>query len=113
MPTEKQTYRLVAMYCRPLLAISAAGTLSVAGTLVMVGSSALASTFCITSMLKAALTAISVLLLRSMRQKSEDYFYINLGQHPKKLLGLALCADAAAYIIACSLILFVRYVSNL
>ena len=113
MPTEKQTYRLVAMYCRPLLVISIAGTLAVTGTLVLVGSNSLVAALSILSMLKAALTAISVLLLFSMRQKREDYFYINIGLHPRKLLGMALCADAATYIIACSLVLFVRHALNL
>ena len=91
---------------------SALGTISAAGTLVFVSKESLAATLYILSMLKVAVMAISVFLFFNMRQEREDYFYINIGQHPRKLLGMALCTDAATYITICTLIMIARYVFN-
>lgn len=113
MLTEKQIFRLIRTYCSPVLVLAGTGTASAAGALALTSYGSIAATFCILCILKAATTAIAVLLFKSMRKPEEDYFYINIGQHPVKLLKTALCADAAIYILACSLIILLRYVINL
>ena len=113
MLTEKQLFRLIRIYCSPVLALAGIGTASAAVALALTSNEATASTFCILCILKVATTAIAVLLFKSMRKPEEDFFYINIGQHPNKLLKTALCADAAIYIIICFLILLLRYVINL
>lgn len=110
MLSEKQTFRLMLMYCGPYLLISGAGTLAAAGVLAFVGKELMTEAFVMITFLKIGLAPMSVALLRMLSRGREDYFYINLGQHPTKLLKMAVCLDAAVYISLCMLIMLLRHV---
>ncbi len=110
MLSEKQTFHLMLMSCGPYLLISGAGTLAAAGVLAFVGKELMTEAFVMITFLKMGLAAMSVALLRMLSRGREDYFYINLGQHPTKLLKMAVCLDAAIYIFLCMLIMILRHV---
>ena len=112
MLSEKQIYRLVMLYCRPIVFISGLSTLAGAGTLLMVGSKTFLSALYIVTLLKVLCDAVSVVLLKLMAREREYYFYINIGQHPRKLLKMALCFDAFIYFTVCLFIFVIRYVFN-
>lgn len=112
MLSEKQIYRLVMLYCRPIVFISGLSTLAGASTLLMVGSKTFLSALYIVTLLKVLCDAVSVVLLKLMAREREYYFYINIGQHPRKLLKMALCSDAVIYFTVCLFISVLRYVFN-
>lgn len=112
MLSEKQIYRLVMLYCRPIVFISGLSTLAGASTLLMVGSKAFLSALYIVTLLKVLCDAVSVVLLKLMAREREYYFYVNIGQHPRKLLKMALCFNAVIYFTACLFISVIRYVFN-
>lgn len=112
MLSEKQIYRLVMLYCRPIVFISGLSTLAGASTLLMVGSKTFLSALYIVTLLKVLVVAVSVVLLKLMAREREYYFYINIGHHPRKLLKMALCSDAVIYFTVCLFISVIRYVFN-
>lgn len=110
MLSEKQIFRLVFMYCGPYLLISGAGTLAAAGVLPFVGRELMIEAFVMVTLLKMGLAAMAVALLKMLSSGRGDFFYINLGQHPSKLLKMAVCMDSAIYISLCILIMLMRNV---
>lgn len=112
MLSEKQIYRLVMLYCRPIVFISGLATLAGASTLLLVGNKSLLPAFYIVTLLKVLVVAVSVMLLKIMAREREYYFYINIGMHPRKLLKTALSFDAVIYFTICLFILVLRYVFN-
>lgn len=112
MLSEKQIYRLVMLCCRPIVLISGVGTLAAASSLFLVGGKSLLPTFYIVTLLKVIVVAASVVLLKIMAREREYYFYINIGQHPSKLLKMAFCFDAFIYFTVCLFIFVLRYVFN-
>ena len=98
------------MCCSPYLFISGAGTLAAAGVLVFVGKEFMTEAFVMITFLKIGLAAMSVALLKMLSRGREDYFYINLGQHPNKLLKMGIYLDLAIYISLCILIILLRNV---
>lgn len=110
MLSEKQTFRLMLMSCGPYLLISGAGLLAASGVLAFVGRELMTEAFVMVTLLKMGLAVMSVALLRMLSRGREDYFYINLGQHPTKLLKMAVSLDAAVYISLCMVIMLLRYV---
>lgn len=112
MLSEKQIFRLVMLYCRPIVLISAVATLAAICTLFMVGEKALLPAFYILTLLKVLGVAVSVVFLKIMARDREYYFYVNIGQHPKKLLRMALFYDAVIYFTVCLFIFVLRYVFN-
>lgn len=110
MLPEKQIFRLMLMHCAPFLLISGAGTLAAAGVLAFVGRELITEVFVINSILKMGLVAAAVVLLKLLSREGGEYFYINLGQHPNKLLKMGICLDLAIYFSLSILIIILRNV---
>lgn len=110
MLSEKQIFRLMLMHCAPYLLVSGAGTLVSAGVLALVGRELLTEMLVLNFILKLGLVAVAVVLLRVLSSGREEYFYINLGQHPNRLLKMGICLDLGIYISLCILIILLRNV---
>ncbi len=112
MLQKKEILRLMMMYCGPVPVISGFGTLSAGGVLLMVGNKALIPSLYIVTLLKILMLGVLLLCFKIMSSGNLDYFYINVGWHPRKLLRLAVCIDSVTYTLVCILILLFRYVFN-
>lgn len=100
------------MYCGSVLVVSGFGTLSAMGVLLMVGNKALIPSLYVATLLKMLMLGVLLLCFKIMSSGKQDYFYINVGWHPRKLLRLAICIDSVTYILFCILVLLLRYVFN-
>lgn len=101
--------RLMALYARPVLIISGTGSTLALLLMMSVSISSLTDTMMTATILKILITAISALLFRMLASKDREYFYINVGVHPKLLLKWAISLDAAAYIVLSILIIVIRH----
>lgn len=102
----------MAQYTGPYLMISGAGTFAVLLLTAVTAKENLIATVSIASVLKILICAITVLLFRMIGAKHLEWFYINIGLHPRKLLKWAISADAAVYITACTMIIILKNVLN-
>ena len=107
--TKIKILRLMLLYCSPVLIFSGLVTIAISALLLLVGKEILVDLFFMVTILRYAIVAAVTLLFRLTSSKSQECFYINLGQHPSKLLKLALGLDSVIYITLCLTIIFIRY----
>ena len=107
--TKIKILHLMLLYCSPVLVFSGLVTLAISALLLLVGKEILVDLFFMVTILRYAIVAAVTLLFRLTSSKAQECFYINLGQHPSKLLKLALGLDSVIYITLCLTIIFIRY----
>lgn len=97
-------------YTRPSMIISGVGSLAAFLLLSSVSIGSLSDTVMTATILKLLITAISFILLRMLASKDRDYFYINVGIHPRILMRWSISLDVAVYFAGCILITLIRNV---
>ena len=110
MISTKQKIKLTITYTLPVLIISGLGSLSASMLLCMISKEGLTTAFITATVLKLVITAIAALLFRMLTSKDQEFFYINIGLHPFKLLRWAIMADISMYLILSTLIIVIRNV---
>lgn len=110
MISLRQKIKLTITYTRPVLIITGLGSLSAAMLLCMISKGNLTTAFNTAIVLKLVITAIATLLFNMLTSKDQDYFYINIGLHPSKLLRWAILADILVFLILSTLIILIRNV---
>ena len=107
--TKIKILRLMLLYCSPVLVFSGLATLAISALLLLVGKEILVDFFFMITILRYAIVAAVTLLFRLTSSRAQECFYINLGQHPSRLLKLALGLDSVIYITLCTTIIFIRH----
>lgn len=107
--TKIKILRLMLLYCSPVLVFSGLATLAISALLLLVGKEILVDFFFMITILRYAIVAAVTLLFRLTSSRAQECFYINLGQHPSRLLKLALGLDSVIYITLCMTIIFIRH----
>ena len=107
--TKIKILRLMLIYCSPVLVFSGLATLAISALLLLVGKEILVDFFFMITILRYAIVAAVTLLFRLTSSRAQECFYINLGQHPSRLLKLALGLDSVIYITLCMTIIFIRH----
>ncbi len=97
-------------YTRPSLIVSGAGTIIAFLFMASVSIGSLSDFVMLATVLKLLIIAISFLLLRILASKDRDYFYINVGIHPRILMRWSISLDVAVYFAGCILITLIRNV---
>ena len=110
MLTNLHKLKLMVIYTRPILIISGIGSLAIFALLANVSLNSLIVTTITATMFKMVITALAAILFRMMVSKDRDYFYINIGLHPSRLLKWSICSDYAIYLTVCTLIIIIRHV---
>lgn len=108
MISSRQKIKLTITYALPVLIISGLGSLSASMLLCMISKEGLTTAFITATVLKFVITAIASLLFKMLTSRDQDYFYINIGLHPSKLLTWAILADMVMYFILSILIIVIR-----
>ena len=107
--TKIKILRLMLLYCSPVLVFSGLATLAISALLLLVDKEILVDFFFMITILRYAIVAAVTLLFRLTSSRAQECFYINLGQHPSRLLKLALGLDSVIYITLCMTIIFIRH----
>lgn len=110
MISDSHKLKLMAIYTRPILIISGTGSLAIFALLANVSLNSLIVTTITATMFKMVITALAAILFRMMVSKDRDYFYINIGLHPSKLLKWSICSDYTVYLAICIFIIVIRHV---
>lgn len=97
-------------YTRPALTVSGLGSLAAFLLWIHVSIESLFDAVMLATVLKILITAIINLLFRILAAKERDYFYINIGIHPRILLMWSISLDVATYIAGATLIILIRNV---
>lgn len=109
MISGRQKIKLMAMYARPVLIISGLGSISAATLMIMISIERLTTGFTTATVLKLVILAIATLLFKMLTSKDQEFFYINIGLHPSRLLRWAILIDLAIFFILCTLIMIIRH----
>ena len=109
MISGRQKIKLMAMYARPVLIISGLGSISAAMLMIMISIERLRMAVTTGMVLKSVILAIATLLFKMLTSKDQEFFYINLGLHPSRLLRWAILTDLVMYLIICTLIIIIRH----
>ena len=97
-------------YTRPALTVSVLGRLDAFLLWIHVSIESLFDAVTLATVLKILITAIINLMSRILAAKERDYFYINIGIHPRILLMWSISLDVATYIAGATLIILIRNV---
>ncbi len=97
-------------YTRPSLTVSGIGSIVAFMFMAKVSIGSLSDFIMLATVLKLLIIAISFLLLRILASKDRDYFYINVGIHPRILMRWSISLDVAVYFAGCILITLIRNV---
>ena len=110
MMTDRQKLKLMATYARPFLIISGLGSISAMLTLAMVGKGSMTGSFFAMTFLKLVISAIALILFKLLTSKDQEFFYINIGLHPRLLVRWAVAIDLKLYFSICIFIIVFRNV---
>ena len=110
MLTTRQKFSLMLTYTRPSLTVSGMGSIVAFLFMAKVGIGSLSDFIMLATILKILIISISFLLLRMLASKDRDYFYINIGIHPRILMRWSITLDASVYLAGCILITIIRNV---
>lgn len=107
---RSQILKLMTIYARPFLIISGLGSLSAMLTLSITGKESMTGSFFALTFLKLVIAAIALILFKLLTSKDQEFFYINIGLHPRLLLRCAVVIDLSLYFFICILIMVFRNV---
>lgn len=97
-------------YTRPALIVSGLGSLAAFMLWIGVSIESLFDAVTLATVLKILIIAIINILFRMLASKDREYFYINIGIHPRVLLKWSILFDATTYIAGATLIIIIRNV---
>lgn len=97
-------------YTRPSLTVSGIGSIVAFLFMAKVSIGNLSDFIMLATVLKLLIIAISFLLLRILASKDRDYFYINVGIHPRILMRWSISLDFTTYLAGSILITLIRNV---
>ena len=97
-------------YTRPSLTVSGIGSIVAFLFMAKVSIGNLSDFIMLATVLKLLIIAISFLLLRILASKDRDYFYINVGIHPRILMRWSTSLDFTTYLAGSILITLIRNV---
>lgn len=110
MLTKKDKFNLMVSYTCPILIVAGLSSLVSLVFLTMTSIESLATLFMVFTFLKILAESLTVLLFNSLKSKGQDYFYINLGLHPKNLLIWEISIEAILYILLFIPLIIIRNV---
>ena len=110
MLSSRQKFKLMLTYTRPALIVSGLGSIAAFMLWLNVSVESLFDAVTLATVLKILIIAIVNILFRMLVSKDSDYFYINIGIHPRILLRWSILLDTTVYIAGAALIILLRNV---